>query len=384
MDDLIAAIAASPDDDGPRLVWADREGGERGELVVLQCRIAAREGTRADRVRWQARVREILEREPSEHRYVRGFIEEVRVGLDGLDASLFDRWPLLRSLVIEPFLPAVRPRSYEGMTPADAWAEGSARFEAACAGLPVGRVQTLEVTAEIAERGDHVEPDEEHPFGDAFVASIAKTPAFAGLRELRVIGGGLTAAIAPHVAALRLTALRGGASLGGADAARLLSEAPTLRAFGPWNGSPSLHDVELATLLAAPATRELVELDLWANELADADLEQLAATPFRRLERLGVGMGSFSDRGVTALAASPYLAGLRDLDLYIFRGQVSPIPFLREPHALTHLRLGAIDDAIVAALEAAPALERVHIEPLSQDHLARLRATIPLVNDGLW
>ena len=40
-DALIAAILAHPDDDAPRLVWADREGGERGELVVVQCALAA-------------------------------------------------------------------------------------------------------------------------------------------------------------------------------------------------------------------------------------------------------------------------------------------------------------------------------------------------------
>ena len=37
MEELIAACGAAPDDDAPRLVWADAIGGERGELVVLQC-----------------------------------------------------------------------------------------------------------------------------------------------------------------------------------------------------------------------------------------------------------------------------------------------------------------------------------------------------------
>ncbi|MCX5747440.1 MAG: hypothetical protein NT062_33670 [Proteobacteria bacterium] len=40
MNDLLAECAAHPDDDAPRLVWADRVGGERGELVVIQCDLA--------------------------------------------------------------------------------------------------------------------------------------------------------------------------------------------------------------------------------------------------------------------------------------------------------------------------------------------------------
>ncbi len=37
---MLAQCVADPDDDEPRLVWADAVGGERGELVVLQCDLA--------------------------------------------------------------------------------------------------------------------------------------------------------------------------------------------------------------------------------------------------------------------------------------------------------------------------------------------------------
>jgi uncharacterized protein (TIGR02996 family) len=40
LDALWAECVAHPDDDAPRLVWADAVGGERGELVVLQCALA--------------------------------------------------------------------------------------------------------------------------------------------------------------------------------------------------------------------------------------------------------------------------------------------------------------------------------------------------------
>ncbi|MFT3699059.1 MAG: hypothetical protein QM831_38290 [Kofleriaceae bacterium] len=38
---LLTQILAAPDDDHARLVWADKEGGERGELVAIQCAMAA-------------------------------------------------------------------------------------------------------------------------------------------------------------------------------------------------------------------------------------------------------------------------------------------------------------------------------------------------------
>ena len=36
-DELLAECLATPDDDASRLVWADAIGGERGELIGLQC-----------------------------------------------------------------------------------------------------------------------------------------------------------------------------------------------------------------------------------------------------------------------------------------------------------------------------------------------------------
>jgi uncharacterized protein (TIGR02996 family) len=49
-DALLAAVIAAPDDDGPRLVLADyliQRGDPRGELIVVQCKLA-RDGLRAD------------------------------------------------------------------------------------------------------------------------------------------------------------------------------------------------------------------------------------------------------------------------------------------------------------------------------------------------
>jgi len=41
LDALIVQIQAAPNDDAPRLAWANAVGGERGELVIVQCRLAS-------------------------------------------------------------------------------------------------------------------------------------------------------------------------------------------------------------------------------------------------------------------------------------------------------------------------------------------------------
>ena len=60
IESLLAEVVAHPDDDAARMVWADAVGGERGELVALQCNLA-RGGVppRLAGAR-RARVRELL------------------------------------------------------------------------------------------------------------------------------------------------------------------------------------------------------------------------------------------------------------------------------------------------------------------------------------
>jgi hypothetical protein len=61
LDELVAQYQAAPDSDAPRLVWADEVGGEHGELVIVQCRLAS--GAVTNRDEWRrlrARERELL------------------------------------------------------------------------------------------------------------------------------------------------------------------------------------------------------------------------------------------------------------------------------------------------------------------------------------
>lgn len=57
---LLAMCEANPADDAPRMVWADEQGGERGELVNVQCALA-RGGLPADQSgQLRVRQRELL------------------------------------------------------------------------------------------------------------------------------------------------------------------------------------------------------------------------------------------------------------------------------------------------------------------------------------
>src|SRR5690349_11019619 len=116
--ELVAAIAAAPDDDAPRLVYADwllDRGDPRGELVVAQCaldRIEATDGPRGETRALRERVRSlialhrptwlepILDVMVGDFELRRGFVEHVTLFVPSLDAAtqprLRDAAPLLR------------------------------------------------------------------------------------------------------------------------------------------------------------------------------------------------------------------------------------------------------------------------------------------------
>jgi hypothetical protein len=88
--DLLAECAAHPDDDQPRLVWGDAIGGERGELVAIQC--ASRDALPpGELAALNRRERELLERAwewsglaglVHRVRFRRGFVDAIDVGAE--------------------------------------------------------------------------------------------------------------------------------------------------------------------------------------------------------------------------------------------------------------------------------------------------------------
>jgi len=109
---LLEACRLAHDDDAPRLVWADDVGGERGELVVLQCDLARDGIAGAERAARVQRQRELLAahgttwagylaRFATRWQFRRGFVEaaeiDARAFMRKADA-IFAAAPLLVSL----------------------------------------------------------------------------------------------------------------------------------------------------------------------------------------------------------------------------------------------------------------------------------------------
>ncbi|HEU0031085.1 MAG TPA: TIGR02996 domain-containing protein [Kofleriaceae bacterium] len=104
---LVAAMSANPDDDAPRLVYADRliaRGDPLGELIVLQCTPGRDAEERAERIlarSWQTLAADVAPF--AEHaitlrrfRFVRGFIERVYMTVDAFvehGARVFGDYP---------------------------------------------------------------------------------------------------------------------------------------------------------------------------------------------------------------------------------------------------------------------------------------------------
>lgn len=113
-DRVLAECAANPDDDAPRLVWADLVGGERGELVVIQCDLARGDLSPAETRKRRIRENELLDRYavawagPLAHiaqqwSFRRGFIEAAR--FDWMSSVSAWPWPLMRSISFESWRP---------------------------------------------------------------------------------------------------------------------------------------------------------------------------------------------------------------------------------------------------------------------------------------
>jgi hypothetical protein len=110
-DVLLEACRLMPDDDAPRLVWADAVGGERGELVVIQCDLARGGLAPVEAVARRSRERELLATHGREwaglgafgdhFEFRRGFVEALKLDAGSFvehGEEIFRRAPLLRSL----------------------------------------------------------------------------------------------------------------------------------------------------------------------------------------------------------------------------------------------------------------------------------------------
>src|SRR6188768_1357370 len=108
MEIVFAECVAAPEDDGPRLVWADLVGGKRGELVVVQCDLARGDLSAQEAVQRRRRERELLDAHgvawggalantATRWSFRRGFVETARFS----ELRLAEPQPMLQTITVD-------------------------------------------------------------------------------------------------------------------------------------------------------------------------------------------------------------------------------------------------------------------------------------------
>ena len=355
-------IRAAPDDDGPRLIfadWLDEAGdSDRAEFIRLQCALAglpADDPRRPDLEEREKRLRDAHERlwaaDIAPHvtgwDFRRGLIDGVSLDTAQFLASgaaLFDAAPIRRVRLLDI---------------------GDRMARVAQAPL-LRHVRDLDLCAnDLGDRGPTLLARSPHlgqldtlglgytGLGDAGLRTLAESPAYLSLRVLQIndnphIGtAGLEAlGASPHLADLRAVDVSGngltglalwplidgpalrhidrlglrGNRLGDAGTAAL-ARTDVLARMVRRDKSLDLRQNEIghvgaAALAEAPALAALEHLDLDGNHIGDEGCRALAASPhLGRLRVLSLRENRITDDGVRALARSPLMASLRRLDL---------------------------------------------------------------------
>lgn len=391
-DRLVDAIRADPESDDARLVWADREGGDRGELVVVQCALARMrvtgERSRDAMRRLFERERELLVkswkwpgfRSPS-RRVERGFLVRRAVTFGDItnasaQARLFETAPLLREIFLEGARVVV-PDS----APTPDWSPADAAIVAAFDLFPPGRITHVEACPEIVVESDGG-PSTSLEQGRELLATLAKTRSGRVLRGLGVQATVDLESLTPFRDASHLDLrIEFPARLLG----DLLATHPRITSLR-LRGSPAhVRGRELAALLAHPLAAQLTALDLSYNELDDDDVRTIGSSPrLARLERLAVPYAHITPSGFAAITESQHLARLEELDIHgnVYRDELLP-PLARATFAsrLRVLRASAINVSTIAHFLTFPALERLYlgqgIDPTGRFHA--LDQVIPFV-----
>jgi uncharacterized protein (TIGR02996 family) len=306
---LLAAVAATPDDDTPRLVyadWCDDHGRpDRAEFVRVQCRLAAGSPTNDDYPDLLDRQEELVTRLTTFEPFPRplsdtplqvggyGYAEYRRGFPDVLHWSFAGARGEVRRLLtaLGKHLPATPARSLRvyGMEPDDAVELVRSPVVAGLRGLTL-QVAGDDVAHDLDDGGEERGAPQDRA-GTAVTSALAASPHLKHLRHLAV--------------ALELTD-SSVAILAGADL-------------------PNLTELNLNVSTASPQAVSALARAKWfpglrvlrlRNRLGDAHLEAVAALPpLPHLHTLDLADNHFESAGLRALAASKSFPALAALDL---------------------------------------------------------------------
>src|SRR5580704_9121805 len=357
---LIEQVLAAPDDDAPRLVYADwlvLRGDPRGEFIQLQCRLAAEPddaNRRAMRVaenkllaahetRWLAPLRDALPAplrfEQYKFEHVRGFVERAKLTLSCLPhvLALVARAPGLRTLALVPGLgleviaskiaqPSVA-RAFIGDAferliglELDLTGGGNAVAHEVAAALALRNLTRLAIQAsawgEMAEV--FAAPPDELVLDDDGSIALAASPHLRGVTRLRLESNRLTLAGVRAIAhgAWRLESLELGNNQLEVDGIAAALDGPALTGLrelsirGTW-----IAPAEAARLAASPTLGKLEELDLEGCSLGVHGVTSFCdAFALPALRRLRVERNALCDAGAHAIAECAAFSRLRELE----------------------------------------------------------------------
>lgn len=292
---FLARIREVPDDDGPRLIyadWLDEQGDPRGEFIRVQLALARLPESDRRRPGLLRVERDLLGRYGAQWAapfrglatgpvFRRGFVDEVKVTARQFlarGAALFAVWPFRRLYLLDL----------------------GGHLDAILASPLLARLTGLTVYAQ------HL--------GEPLARALADSPHLAGLTELRLgrnrVGdsGAMCVAASPFLSRLEVLDLSEN-ELGAAAGGVLSAGVRDLDL-----GQNRLGDAGAARLADQPAAAGLRVLRLDSNGLTDAGLEALARSPhLARLTTLDVSSNPIGDAGFRALLESKSLRHLRRL-----------------------------------------------------------------------
>ncbi len=279
--DFLQTIVASPDDDAPRLVFADwlEESGDadRAEFIRLQCELARLPANDLRQECLKEREQELLLAHMVEW-------QSDLPQLEGVDWGGFDRG----------FVGAVHIES------AEAFAD---QAEAIFAAAPIREARFRRIFANGAKR-------------------IALTPQLARIHVLdfedgNMIGNAGAEALAnsPYLTGLLILKLHRNAI--GPAGARALARAVHL---GPlthlYLDHNAIYDEGVQAIVESPRMRHLEQLSVGWTQCGETAARSLARSAYMaNLNSLYLSGNQIGDEGLAALAQSKHLAGLRELFL---------------------------------------------------------------------